>query len=108
MELVREAVDLARRAARDGETAAGAANRRRKSSSHSQQQEPSPTQTQETEGDDALAKLVDLLPSTPADQLVASLEAASSSSAGELKVRGGELDRKRGTKRNGEFRLANE
>lgn len=88
MELVRETVGLTRRAAARA-PAEGAAGRRRSSISLHQ---PSSQHQATTEADDASiarSKLARLLPDTPADQLLASLEAASSSSAGELKVRDG-------------------
>lgn len=91
MERVREAVELARRAARAGEAVGGGgagAGGRRKSNASSGSQQQTQAPPTDDDGDDALAKLIRLLPDTPAEQLIASLDAASSSSAGELKVRG--------------------
>ena len=101
MERVREAVDLARRAAARAPEAAAAAERRRRrrrrsSNPSQQQQQQHPSQMSDEDEEEAAiddastarSKLARLLPDTPADQLLASLEAASSSSAGELKVRG--------------------
>ena len=98
MERVREAVDLARRATARAPEAAIAAERRRRRSSNASQQ-PSQASAEEAAFDDPRSKLACLLPDTPADQLMASLDAASGSSAGELKVRGesGERERDRMT-----------
>lgn len=86
MERVREAVDLARRAAARAPEDATERRRRRRSSNPSQA-----SMAEEAAIDDAStarSRLARLLPDTPTDQLLASLHAASGSSAGELKVRG--------------------
>ena len=90
MERVREAVDLARRAAAApaAERGAAAAQKRRRRSSLSQPQQSADVQeAEDVAAISARLKLARLLPDTPADQLLASLEASSRSSAGELRVR---------------------
>ena len=67
----------------------------------SSSQQPSQSSAERSINDTSAARLrlARLLPDTPADQLLASLEASSGSSAGELKVRGGRGERRKREKK---------